>query len=111
MTALSVDGPESPAAEAPGTIVVYRAPISPRPTTRPATLVSRRRRFERRRASAAAAGLPGAGRRRSRDRPAGPGNSSSGASDEAFGVDTGSLLDQVDRGEEPDPHDVDEVPV
>src|SRR4051794_11524367 len=75
----------------------YTAPVRMRPTTRPATLASRRRCLDRRRARARTAGVPA--------------SSSSGASDFTMGVDTFSLADQVDRGEHPDPHDVDEVPV
>src|SRR5918995_6433765 len=88
----------------------YSVPVSTRAAIRPATLATRRRCLERRRTRAASAGDPSAGRRDQRRRPrAAP--SSDGASDCGFGVDTGSLADQVDRGEEPDPHDVDEVPV
>src|SRR6476661_2217033 len=78
----------------------YRAPVSTRPTIRPATLPSRRRCLDRRRARARRAGSP-----------EGEPPWSGVASDCGFVVDTGSLADQVDRGEEPDPHDVDEVPV
>src|SRR6478609_1007167 len=78
----------------------YRAPVSTRPTIRPATLASRRRCLDRRRARARRAGSP-----------EGEPPWSGVASDCGFVVDTGSLADQVDRGEEPDPHDVDEVPV
>src|SRR4051812_12771513 len=78
----------------------YRAPVSTRPTIRPAALASRRRCLDRRRARARRAGSPGV-------EPPWSGV----ASDWGFVVDTGSLADQVDRGEEPDPHDVDEVPV
>src|SRR3954465_1673635 len=77
----------------------YRAPVSTRPTIRPATLARRRRCLDRRRARARRAGSPVV-------------TPWSGvASDCGFVVDTGSLADQVDRGEQPDPHDVDEVPV
>src|SRR5687768_1086530 len=83
----------------------YSAPVSTRAVIRPATLASRRRCLERRRARARRAGLPSSC-------PASWGPSSGNmASDCGFVVDTGSLADQVDRGEEPDPHDVDEVPV
>src|SRR5919107_1703586 len=78
----------------------YRAPVRIRPVMRPATLARRRRCLERRRARARRAGAPSADP-----------TSWSAASDCGFVVDTGYLADQVDRGEEPDPHDVDEVPV
>src|SRR3954470_13987106 len=78
----------------------YRAPVSTSAVIRPATLASRRLCLLRRRARARPAGWPSSG-------PV----SGSMASDCGFVVDTGSLADQVDRGEEPDPHDVDEVPV
>src|SRR5687768_7710467 len=79
----------------------YMAPLRIRAASRPATLASRRRCRDLRRARARAAGSP----------EAAPEASSSGASECGFVMDTGSLADQVDRGEEPDPHDVDEVPV
>src|SRR3954469_2567780 len=92
--ASAADWPVSSAACA-GANTEYRAPVSTSAVIRPATLARRRRCLERRRTRARAAGLP----------------SESGTSDCGFVVDTGSLADQVDRGEEPDPHDVDEVPV
>src|SRR3954469_13128266 len=92
--ASAADWPVSSAACA-GANTEYRAPVSTSAVIRPAMLARRRRCLERRRARARAAGLP----------------SASGTSDCGFVVDTGSLADQVDRGEEPDPHDVDEVPV
>src|SRR5215217_595881 len=78
----------------------YSAPVSTSAVIRPATLASRRRDLDRRRARARRAGSPAAAPLSSR-----------AASDCGFVVDTGSLADQVDRGEQPDPHDVDEVPV
>src|SRR5690349_4465854 len=78
----------------------YRAPVSTRPTMRPATLASRRRCLERRRARARRAGSPEAGP------PV-----SGVASGCGVCADTGPLADEVDRAEQPDPHDVDEVPV
>src|SRR5829696_5818432 len=79
----------------------YSAPVSTRAVMRPATLASRRRCLERRRARARPAGL------QSPDPVSGSPCSRDVASDCGFVVDTGSLADQVDRGEEPDPHDVD----
>src|SRR3712207_3474666 len=96
-----------PAASAADSVVVssaacaganteYRAPVSTREAMRPATLASRRRCLERRRTRARSPGEPA---------------SAVMASDCGVVEDTGSLADQVDRGEEPDPHDVEEVPV
>src|SRR3954463_9964788 len=90
----------SSSAACAGAKTEYVAPVSTRARRRPATLAMRRRCFERRRARARRTGFPEA-----------DSASSSGASDCVFGMDTGPLADQVDRGEEPDPHDVDEVPV
>src|SRR3954452_21613213 len=97
--ATAADSEVSSAARA-GANTEYRAPVSTRPTMRPPALASRRRCLERRRRRARRAGSPGA------EPPL-----SLVASGCGFVVDTGSLADQVDRGEEPDPHDVDEVPV
>src|SRR5215207_4288763 len=91
--ASAADSDDSSAAWA-GENTEYRAPVSTSAVIRPATLARRRRCFERRRARARTAGLPAAGS-----------PSASGASECGFVVDTGSLADQVDRGEQPDPHD------
>src|SRR4051812_41759646 len=97
--ATAADSEVSSAARA-GANTEYRAPVSTRPTMRPPALASRRRCLERRRRRARRAGSPGA------EPPL-----SLVASGCGFVVDTGSLADQVDRGEQPDPHDVDKVPV
>src|SRR5215218_10434786 len=101
--ASAADGVSVSSAAWAGAKTEYRAPVSTRPVMRPATLASRRRCLERRRARARPAGSAARW-------PAGW-SPASAASDCGFVVDTGSLADQVDRGEEPDPHDVDEVPV
>src|SRR5919107_1798821 len=79
--AASAADSEVSSAACAGANTEYRAPVSTSAVMRPAGLPS---------ASPDAAGM---------------------ASDCGLWVDTGSLADQVDRGEEPDPHDVDEVPV
>src|SRR3954452_18587419 len=97
--ASAADG-ELPSAAWAGAKTEYSAPVRIRPAISPARLATRRRCLDLRRARARKAGVPLAD-------PA----SALRSSDCGFVVDTGSLADQVDRGEEPDPHDVDEVPV
>src|SRR3954453_11318973 len=87
--ASAADGELSSAAWA-GAKTEYSAPVRIRPAISPATVATRRCCVDRRRAGAREAGVPLAD-------PA----SALRSSDCGFVVDTGSLADQVDRGEEP----------